>query len=71
MAKEFEEAPVNCCFNTRSTIYLYEVANDQDAVPGYRYIRTDIQGIDGLIRTVRIKFCPFCGQEFKGAGIRE
>lgn len=65
------DQPVKCCFDTKSTLFLYELLNDQDAVPGYRHIRMNIQSHSaGIISTVRVKFCPFCGHEFKGAGIR-
>ncbi len=55
---------VNCC--TEFGSYLEELPNDQEADPGYRHIRLEIITPSGSMRgNVRIRFCPWCGKEFK------
>lgn len=47
-----------CCAFGAALLREYE--NDQDAVPGYLHIRVDVGGLNA-----RVKFCPFCGFEFR------
>jgi hypothetical protein len=55
---------VDCC--KEGNEYIVEYPNDQGADPGYRHIRLSIQTPNSRwIGNVRIRFCPFCGTEYK------
>lgn len=43
---------------------LRELDNDQNADPGYRHIRLEVQA-RGFNFSTRARFCPWCGTEFK------
>lgn len=59
---------VGCCEASKHLII--EMANDQDGDPGYRHIRMSITSTDdSFLTSSRIRFCPFCGTEFKGPGL--
>lgn len=53
---------VTCC--EAGAQYLEELPNDQEPTKGYRHIRIDVYTGAGILNT-RVKFCPFCGFEFK------
>lgn len=55
---------VNCCDGFGR--YLEELPNDQNADPGYRHIRIQIITPGGALHgSLRARFCPGCGKEFK------
>lgn len=61
--------PVTCC--GKGAEFLFELSNDLDADPGYRHVRMAIsQEGRKFTPSVRVRFCPFCGFEFKGIGLR-
>jgi uncharacterized CHY-type Zn-finger protein len=55
---------VDCC--EEGSRYMTECQNDQIVDPEYRHIRINIITPSGSVKeNTRIRFCPFCGTEYK------